>query len=137
MCIIKIEAASVVWGGGGGGGGGVLAGLSLVLDGRVALLLQYTRAHERLRDHVGVAVGGRPAVLEVALLLLAHGARDADAGAAVRHAGGELVDARRLVVARQAAGVVQAPLGVVGADVVHVPLGQPLDGLLDRPGGRW
>lgn len=36
---------------------------------------------------VGVTVGGGPAVLEVALLLLAHLAGDADAGAAVGHPG--------------------------------------------------
>ena len=48
------------------------------------------------------------------------------------------MDAGGLVVARQAPGVVQAPLGVVRADVVRVSLGQPLDGVLDGPaGGRY
>ena len=39
------------------------------------------------------------------------------------------------MVARQAPGVVEAPLGVVRADVVRVSLGQPLDGVLDGPAG--
>lgn len=62
---------------------------------------------------------------------MAHVAWDADAGAAVGHAGGELVDAGRLVEARQAPGVVQPSFGVVGTDVVLVALAQLLDGLLD------
>jgi len=64
---------------------------------------------------------------------MAHVAWDADAGAAVGHAGGELVDAGRLVEARQAPGVVQPSFGVVGTDVVLVALAQLLDGLLDVP----
>jgi len=64
---------------------------------------------------------------------MAHVAWDADAGSAVGHAGGELVDAGRLVEARQAPGVVQPSFGVVGTDVVLVALAQLLDGLLDVP----
>lgn len=69
---------------------------------------------------------------------MAHIARDADAGAAVGHAGRELIDVGRLVEACQAPGIVQSPLGVVGTDVVLVALAQLLDGLLDVPveGGR-
>ncbi|TNN36072.1 hypothetical protein EYF80_053764 [Liparis tanakae] len=95
-----------------------------------------TGADQGLRHAVRVAVGRRAAVLEVALLVLAHVARDADAGAAVGHAGGELVDVGGFVVAGEAAGVVQPPFGVVGADVVAVPLAQLLDGILDGSAGR-
>lgn len=87
-------------------------------------------------DGVRVAVGGGPAVLEVALLLLAHLARDADAGAAVGHAGRELVDAGGLQVAQQAALVVLAAVGVVHGDVLGVSLPQLLDGSLNVPGGE-
>ena len=45
------------------------------------------------------------------------------------------MDAGSLVAARQAAGVVQTPLGVVRADVVRVPLCQTFDGVLDGPEG--
>lgn len=87
-------------------------------------------------DGVRVAVGGGPAVLEVALPLLAHLARDADAGAAVGHAGRELVDAGGLQVAQQAALVVLAAAGVVHGDVLGVSLAQLLDGSLNVPGGE-
>lgn len=36
----------------------------------------------------------------------------------------------------EAPGIVPAPLGVVGSDVVLVPLAQPLDGLLNVPRGN-
>lgn len=69
---------------------------------------------------------------------MAHIAWDADAGAAVGHAGRELIDVGRLVEACQAPGIVQSSLGVVGTDVVLVALAQLLDGLLNVPaeGGR-
>lgn len=43
------------------------------------------------------------------------------------------------MAAGEAAGVVQAPLGIVGADVVAVPLPQLFDGILNGPGtnGRF
>lgn len=128
-------------GAGSAGGGGVCGACSrlvLVLERLVPGFVEETRAHQRLCHGVGVAVGRGPAVLEVALLLVAHVARDADAGAAVGHAGRELVDVGRLVEARQAPGIVQPSLGVVGTDVVLVALAQLLDGLLDVPaeGGR-
>lgn len=56
------------------------------------LLLEYTCAHQSLCDNVRVTVGGRTAVLKVALFVVTHRARDADAGAAVGHASRELVD---------------------------------------------
>lgn len=49
------------------------------------LFVEDARAHERVADGVRVAVGRRPPVLQVALLLLRHGAGDADAAATARH----------------------------------------------------
>ena len=97
----------------------------------LALLFEETRAHQSLRHDVRVAVGGRTAILEVALLVLPHLARDADAGAAVGHAGRELVDAGGFVVSGEAPGVVQPAFGIVRPDVVPVSLRQLLDRLLD------
>lgn len=102
-----------------------------VIGGLVAPFFQQARAHQRLRDGVRVAVGGRAPVLEVALLVLPHRARDADAGPAVGHAGRELVDARGFVTTSEASGVVEPAFGVVGPDVIPVSLRQPFDGVLD------
>jgi len=101
-----------------------------------SLLVQQTGADQGLRHAVRVAVGRRAAVLEVALLVLAHVARNADASAAVGHACGELVDVGGFVVAGEAAGVVEPPFGVVGADVIAVPLPELLDGILNGSEGR-
>lgn len=94
-------------------------------------LVEHRRPHDGLGDRVGVAVGRWPPVLEVAVAILAHLARDADAGASVGHAGGELEDVGGLVVAGEAPGVVPAAARVVHADVVIVPLAQLLDGSFD------
>lgn len=70
---------------------GVYRIVDLVIRGFVSLLAQQTGADQGLCHAVRVTVGRRATVLEVALLLLADVAGNADAGAAVGHAGGELV----------------------------------------------
>lgn len=107
--------------------------LVLVLKRLVSSFVEETRANKGLCHSVRITVGGGPAVLEVALLLMAHVPGDADAGTAVGHASRELVDAGRLVETRQASGIVQPPLGVIGTDVVLVTLAQLLNGLFNVP----
>lgn len=80
---------------------------------------------------VRVAVRCRPAVLEVAFPLLAHLARDADAGAPVGHSGREVFDGGGLVETREAPLVVLPSAWVVHSDVLAVFFAQLLDGLLD------
>lgn len=99
----------------------------------IPLFVQQTGADQGLGHAVRVAVGGRTAVFEVPLLLLAHAARNADAGAAVGHTSGEFVDVRGLVVAGEAASVVQPAFGVVGTDMVTVPLAKLLNAVLNSP----
>lgn len=41
------------------------------------------------------------------------------------------------MVAGEAAGIVEPPLGVVGTNVVTVPLPELLDGILNGPENRW
>ena len=65
------------------------------------------------------------------MAVLAYLARDADAGAAVRHAGREVVDVGGLVLSGEASLVVLAAVRVVHADVLLVALRQLLDGLVD------
>lgn len=107
--------------------------LVLVLKRLVSSFIEETCADEGLCHSIRITVGGRPAVLKVALLLVAHVPGDADAGAAVGHASRELVDVGCLVETRQAPGIVQPSFGVVGTDVVLVTLAQPLDGLFNVP----
>lgn len=80
-------------------------------------------------DLVWVAVGGGAAVLEVTLVLGGDGARDADRGAAVGDAPGELVVGGGLVLAGHAELVVLAVdghvLGLAGGELLH----GSLDGL--------
>lgn len=102
-----------------------------IVLGLHAGLVEHRGPHDGLGDRVGVAVGRRPPVLEVAEAVLAHLARDADAGASVGHASGELEDVGGLVVAGEPPGVVPATPRVVDADVVVVPLAQLLDGRFD------
>lgn len=66
--------------------------MDLIIHRFFSLLVQQTGADQGLGHTVWVAVGGRAAVLEVALLLLAHVTRNADAGATVGHPSGEFVD---------------------------------------------
>lgn len=110
-----------------------LVHLVFVLEGLLASFVEKTRADEGFCDRVGVTVGRRAPVFKVTLLLLADSPGNADAGAPVGHARGKVVDVGGFVEAGQAAGVVQAPLGIVGADVVLVPLAQSLDGLFNIP----
>lgn len=89
------------------------------------------RAAQHLRDAVGVAVGRRSAVLQVAIAIFAHLPRNPDAGAAVGDSGRELVQTRRLVPSRQSALIVFPLFRVVGLDVFQVLQSQLLDGLVD------
>lgn len=107
--------------------------LVLVLKRLVSGFVEETRADKGLCHSIRITVGGGPAVLKVALLLVAHVPGDADAGAAVGHASGELVDVGCLMETRQAPGIVQTPFGVVGTDVVLVTLAQLLNGLFNVP----
>lgn len=107
--------------------------MDLIVHRFISLLAEQTGADQSLCHGIWVAVGRRTAVLEVALLLLAHGARDADTGATVSYASRELVDVGGFMVAGEATGVVKPPFRVVGADVVAMPLPQPLNGLLNGP----
>lgn len=56
-----------------------------VAGGAPLLFVEYAGAHECVHHSVRVAVGGRPAVLQVALLLFSHHARYPDAATAVCH----------------------------------------------------
>lgn len=94
-------------------------------------LVEHCCPHDGLGDRIGVAVGRRPPVLEVAVAILADLARDADAGASVGHTGGELEDVGCLMVASEPPGVVPATPRVIDADVVVMPLAQLLDGSFD------
>lgn len=110
--------------------------MDLVIRRFIPFLAQQTGADQGLGHAVRVAVGRRAAVFEVALLLLADLARDADAGSAVGHARGEFVDVGGFVVAGETTGVVEPPFGVVGADVIAVPLPELLDGILNGSESR-
>lgn len=57
-----------------------------------ALLVEAAGLDDDLGDQVGVAVGGRPSVLEVSGLVLGDLSRDSDGAASVGDAGGEVVD---------------------------------------------
>ena len=100
------------------------------LSSSLSLLVQQSCFHQDLRHRVRVAVGRRPAILQVPVAILSHLARDADGGTPVGHPGREVLDAGGLVAARQTASVVGAFLGVVGPDVLRVFLGQLGDGFL-------
>lgn len=99
----------------------------------LALLFQIKQAGvcDGLCHGVRVAVCCGAAVLEVAFLLLAHLARDADAGASVGQSGGEVVDVRGFEVTREAPDVVLSSMWVVHFDVLGVFFAQLLDGQLD------
>lgn len=101
-------------------------------------LIEHRGPHDGLGDRVGVAVGRWPPVFKVAKAVLAHLARDADAGSTVGHSSRELKDVGGLVVAGEPPGVVPAAPRVVDADVVVVPLAQLLDGGFDvSTGNGW
>lgn len=111
-------------------------GVDSIVHGFFPLFVQQTGADQGLGHAVRVAVGRWTAVLEVTLLLLADAAGDADAGATVGHACREFVDVGGFVATGEAAGIVEPPLGVVGTDVVTVPLPKLLDGILNGPENR-
>lgn len=105
--------------------------MDLIIRRFIPLLAQQTGADQGLRHSIRVAVGRRAAVLEVALLLLAYAARNADAGATVGHTSGEFVDVGGFMVASETAGVVEPPFGIIGTDVVAVPFPKLLNGIFD------
>ncbi len=94
-------------------------------------LVQDSGSDEHLGDRVRVAVRRGSSVLQVALLLLANTARNSDTAATVGHASTKIGNIRGLVVAGQAASVVEPSLRVVDLNVRHVTLRQLLDGLLN------
>lgn len=81
------------------------------MEGLVASFVEETRADDGFRHRIGVAIGRRPTVFKVTLLLLADNPGNADTGAAVGNASGKVVDVGGFVESSQTAGVVQAPLG--------------------------
>lgn len=98
--------------------------------------VKQTCLRDGLRHSVRVAVGCRSAVLEVAPPILAHLPGDADAGASVGHAGGEVVDAGGFMETCQAPHVVLAAMRVVRTEVLFVFLAHSLDGFLNVPAVR-
>jgi hypothetical protein len=86
------------------------------------------RLHHDVGNPVGVRVGGRAAVLEVAVALGADLAGNADRRATVCHAPGELVDGASLVTASQAKVVTLT----VDGNVLLVPALKLLDGSLNE-----
>jgi hypothetical protein len=115
---------------------GSLVHLVLVLEGFVACFVEETRADDGFCHRIGVTIGRRPTVFKVALLLLADSPGNADTGTAVGNTGRKVVDVGGFVESSQTPGVVQAPLGIVGANVVLVPLAQFVNGLLNAPSGN-
>lgn len=80
-------------------------------------LIQHSCPHNDIGDRVGVAVGGRTAILQVSISILSHLAWDADGGTAVSHSGRKVVDRGGFMQTCQAALVVLASAWVIGADV--------------------
>ena len=107
------------------------------IDSLLLQSLEQAGACDGPRHHVGVTVGRRAPVLEVAALRLPHLPRDADAGPAVGHARGEVVDMGGLVQARQTPPVVLSSARVVHQDVCGVVLAQLLYGLLNVSAAQW
>lgn len=105
--------------------------MDLVIHRFIPLFVQQTGADQGFGHTVRVAVGRWAAVLEVTLLLLANIARNADAGATVGHTCREFVDIGGFMVASETAGVVKPPFGVIGTDVITVPLPKLLNGILN------
>lgn len=80
---------------------------------------------------IWVAVCWRTAILEVAFLLLAYLARDADAGTSVCHSGRKLFNAGCFMETCETSFVVIPPMWVIHTDVRCVVFAQLLNGLLD------
>lgn len=99
-----------------------LVHLVLVLEGLIANFVEKASADDGLCHGKGVTIGRGATVFKVALLLLADSPGDADAGTAVGNASRKVVDVGGFMESSQAPGIVQAPLGIVGANVVLVPL---------------
>lgn len=101
------------------------------MEGLIASFIEETRADDGFCHGIGVTIGRRPTVFKVTLLLLADSPGNADAGTAVGDTSRKVVDVGGFMESSQTPGVVQAPLGIVGTDVVLVPLAQFVNGLLN------
>ena len=97
------------------------------------LFVQADGAQDGLHHGVGIAVGAGAAILEIALAIIIDAARNAYAATAIGHAGTEIVDGARLVLSGQTTGIVLSLLGIVGANVPLVALGQLGHRLLNVP----
>lgn len=97
------------------------------------LFVQADGAQDGLHHGVGIAVGAGAAILEIALAIIIDAARNAYAASAIGHAGTEIVDGARLVLSGQTTGIVLSLLGIVGANVPLVALGQLGHRLLNVP----
>lgn len=82
--------------------------------------IKQTGASNRLGHAVWITVCSRTAVLEVAFLLLAHLARDADAGSSVGHSSREVLDAGGLVKTCETPHVVLPSTWVIHTDVLSM-----------------
>merc|ERR1712168_71555 len=89
---------------------------------RGLLLIKTDGPNNAFRNNVGVSVGGRSSVLQVAASLLCHAPGDADGGAPVGHAGGEVVNGGGLMKSSEATLVVLASMGIIGANMSIVVL---------------
>lgn len=69
---------------------------------------------------VRIAVGSRPAVLQISTFVLVHVDGDADAGGAAADRRCELVDVRRLAEAGESSSVVSSSVWIRDADVLGV-----------------
>lgn len=105
--------------------------VDLVIRRFIPLLVQQAGADQGFGHTVWVTVGRRTAVLEVTLLFLANLARNADAGTTVSHTSREFVDVGGFMVPSETAGIVEPPFGVIGTDVITVPLPELLNGILN------
>ena len=90
-------------------------------------------AAQHLRDAVRIAVGRRPAVLQVAVAILADLPRNANAGAPIRDSGREFKQTGCLVQPRQSPLVVLSVFRIVSLDVLQMFSCQLLDRFVDVP----
>lgn len=105
--------------------------ISLVFHWLFTLFIEKTCAYKSFSDCVRIAVGWGTTVFKVALHFLAHRSWDSDASTTVSHSSRELVDVGGLVMASQSSGIVQPSFRIIGTNMVLVPLGQPLNRLLN------
>merc|ERR550539_144707 len=97
----------------------------------ICLLLKADGLHNDSSHPVGVAVGGGPPILQVAVPLLRHVTGNTDTATSISHASREVVNGRRLMGPGQTPFIILALPGIVSLDVADVVLGHFVDGLLD------